>query len=120
MLTAWNYLATIWNSQDLVSAGNLCEWNTAAWPLQQMIRQLERCPLGLPDKARLALEILILLRGSHCSPFKQTPVIQAVLNAVSNPVAVSWMLQRLPISFPFDFQSEDFLRSELLYWLRLR
>jgi hypothetical protein len=66
------------------------------------------------------MEVLRLLRRSNCIPFKQTPVVQSVLDAVGNTGAVRWMLQRLYPFFGIDFSSADFLKAELLYWLRLR
>ncbi len=119
-LLAWNYYSTIWHAQDVIAAGNLCEWNANAWPLKQCVRWIGKCPLRLRDKAQFAMEFLRLLRRSDCIPLKQTPVIQAVLDAIGNTNAVKSMLQRLDQFFQIDFPSAEFLKAELLYWLRLR
>ena len=119
-LSAWNYISTIWHVRDLIAAGNLCDWDANAWPLKQCIQLIGKCPFPLPKKARLAMEFFRLLRRSDCISLKQSPVIQSVLDAVGNSRAVEWMLQRLDSFFKIDFPSAEFLKVELLYWLRLR
>lgn len=119
-LSAWNYISTIWHAQDLIAAGNLCGWDTNAWPLKQCIQLIGKCSLPLSKKARLAMEFLRLLRRSNCIALKQSPVIQSVLDSVGSNSAVEWMLQRLDQYFPIDYSSAEFLKVEFLYWLRLR
>jgi len=119
-LAAWNYVATIWNPLDLITAGNLCDWDVSRWPLKQCIRLIGTCPLPLPNKAHLAIEFFRLLRRSTCIELKQSAVVQAVLDTLGNPTAVGWMLRRLDQFFPIDVPSAEFLKLELSYWLRPR
>jgi tetratricopeptide (TPR) repeat protein len=119
-LAAWNYITTVWNPQDVISAGNLCDWDSNQWPLKQCLRLIGMCPLPLPAKARLAGEFFRLLRQSPCRELKQTSVVQAVLNALGHRNAVEWLLRNLGQFFPIDVASAQFLEPELVYWLRIR
>ena len=119
-LAAWNYVATVWNSQDVITAGELCDWDVNQWPLKQFLRLIGTCQLPPSGRADLALDVFRLLRRSACIELKQSAVIQAVLDAVGSTSAVEWMLQRLDQSFRIDFPSAEFLKLELSYWLRLR
>jgi tetratricopeptide (TPR) repeat protein len=119
-LAAWNYITTVFNPQDVIAAGRLCDWDVQQWPLRQCIRLIGTCPLPPLDKARLAIEVLRLLRQSACIELRQSPVVQAVLDSVGDARAVQWMLRRLDRLFPIDIPSAEFLKCELSYWLRLR
>ncbi len=119
-LAAWNYIATVWNPRDLIAAGNLCDWDAKVWPLKQCIRLIGTCALPLAGKARLAIEFFRLLRRSSCIELKQTPIVQAALDAIGNARAVQWILSRLDHFFGVDYRSAEFLKFELSYWLRLR
>ncbi len=119
-LAAWNYIATVWNPQDLIAAGNLCDWDVNAWPLKQCIRLIGTCPVPLAGRARLAIDFFRLLRRSSCIELKQSAVIQATLHSLGNVVAVRWILRQLDQFFRVDFPSAEFLKTELLYWLQLR
>lgn len=119
-LAAWNYESTFWQVQDLIAAVDLCGWDASAWPLRPCIRLIGKCSIPLVSKARIAMEFLLLLRRSNCNAFKQSAVIQAVLDSVGSSRAVRWVLQRLDQSFGVDIPSAEFMKVELLYWLRLR
>lgn len=119
-LAAWNYITTVFNPQDVIAAGRMCDWDVQQWPLRQCIRLIGTCPLPPLDKARLAIEVLRLLRQSACIELRQSPVVQAVLDSVGDARAVRWMLQRLDRFFPIDIHSAQFLGFELRYWLRLQ
>lgn len=119
-LAAWNYVATIWNPLDVISAGNLCDWDVSRWPLKQCIRLIGTCPLPPLSKARIALEVFRLLRRSACSELRQSPIVQAVLDALGNTNTVVWMRQNLDQYFRIDVSSAEFMKLELAYWLRLR
>lgn len=119
-LAAWNYITTVFNPQDVIAAGRLCDWDVQQWPLRQCIRLIGTCPLPLLDKARLAVEVLRLLRQSACIELRQSPIVHAVLDSVGDARAVRWMLRRLDQLFPIDIHSAQFLGFELSYWLRLR
>ena len=49
-LAAWNYISTIWNPHDVISSGELCDWDVRAWPLKQCLKLIGTCPLSLPKK----------------------------------------------------------------------
>lgn len=119
-LAAWNYITTVFNPQDVIVAGRLCDWDVQQWPLRQCIRLIGTCPLPPLDKARLAIEVLRFLRQSACVELRQSSVVQAVLDSVGDARAVRWMLRRLDRLFPIDIPSAEFLKYELSYWLRLR
>jgi hypothetical protein len=74
----------------------------------------------LASKARLAMDFLRFLRRSNCIELKQSPIVQATLDAVGNPNAVKWMHQQLDQFFKIDYPSAEFLKLELSYWLRLQ
>jgi hypothetical protein len=119
-LAAWKYNATIWRPEDVVSAGNLSEWDVGCWPLKQCIGLFGKCPLPPLDRARLTGEFFRLLRRSNCSQLRQTSVVRAALDSLGDPAAVEWIRQRLNQFFLVDYVSATFLNLELLYWLRLR
>jgi len=119
-LAAWNYVSILWYPRDVITAGNLCDWDVNGWPLKQCIQLIGKCPFPLAGKARLAIEFFRLLRRSSCAGLRQSAVVQATLDAVANTSAVEWMLQRLDHFFRIDYLTAEFLKVELLYWLRLR
>ena len=53
-LAAWNYNVTIWRPEDVISAGNLCEWDVGRWPLKQCIGLFGKCPLPPLGRAKLS------------------------------------------------------------------
>ena len=118
-LAGWNYSVTVWNAQDVISAGNLCDWDVSRWPLKQGIELVGKCPLPPLGKADCS-ELFRLLRQSDCIELRQSSVVQAVLEALGDVRAVEWILRHLDQSFRVDFISAAFLKVELLYWLRLR
>ncbi len=119
-LCAWNYNLTVWNPEDIISAGRLCNWDVHAWPLRQCSHLIGRCPISIAGKARLAMDVFRLLRRSDCIELKQSAVVQAILTSLGNAIAVRWMLQQLDRFFTIDFPTAEFLRGQLLYWLRLQ
>ena len=119
-LAAWNYINTVYNPQDVIAAGNLCDWDVNRWPFKECIRLIGTSPVPMIDRARLAINVLHLLRRSACIELKQSPVVQAVLNSLGNTNTVRWILQHLDQFFRIDFPSAEFLKYELAYWLQLR
>ena len=116
-LTGWNYVNTLWTPRTLVTAGEICNWDTNTWPLKHCLAHVRLGRMSLKSKAKLVLTFLKLLRQSDCHELRQTPVIQAVLNALGSVAGVNWMLQHLDSVFRVDFPSAKFLRFELQYWL---
>ena len=119
-LAAWNYVVTIWRPQDVVAAGNLCDWDVSQWPLRQCIRLIGTCQLPLHEKAGLCWQFFRLLRRSACIELRQTAVVQAVLNALGGRTAVESIRRQLAQVSLTDCGLAEFLNIELLYWLRLR
>ncbi len=117
-LVSWDYAQTIWNPDIVIRAGEYSEWDPQRWPLKQCIYFIAKAGLALPVKARIALDCLKRLRRSSCSEFRQSAVIQTILNAVGNRRAIAWMYNRLDDEFIIDFPSAEFLRPELGYWLK--
>jgi tetratricopeptide (TPR) repeat protein len=116
-LASWSYTAIIWKAETIIQSGEHAEWDPQRWPLKQCIKLIAKARLDLPARARIALACLKLLRQSSCIELKQSPVIQAILDAIRDRQAVAWMYNRLDQVFMIDFQSADFLRLELEYWL---
>jgi hypothetical protein len=119
-LAAWNYVATVFNPQDVIAAGNICDWDVSQWPFKQSIRLIGETGLSLIDMAKLTIDVFRLLRQSSCVELKQTTVVQAILNSLGNANTVMWLLRHLDQFFPIDFPTAKFLKFELSYWLRLR
>ncbi|QDT50511.1 hypothetical protein Pan258_45900 [Symmachiella dynata] len=116
-LAAWSYTAIVWRAETIIKAGEYAQWDPQRWPLKECIELIAKTPLNLPSRARIALACLKLLRQSGCVELKQSAVIQAILNAVGDRRAVVWMYRQLDHVFMIDFQSAEFLRPELEYWL---
>jgi hypothetical protein len=119
-LTAWSYITTIWNPQDAITAGGLCDWDTSQWPLKQCIRLIGICAMLPEERAGFALEVFRLLRHSTCVELRRSAVIQAILDAIGDKHVVAWMRQNLDRIFRFDPSTAKYLNPELAYWLRLR
>jgi hypothetical protein len=116
-LASWDYSAIIWSAETIIASGVHAEWAPQKWPFKQCMDLIAKAALPLPAKARIALTCLKLLRQSSCSELRQSPVIQAILDALGDRPAVVWMYNRLDQVFAIDFQSAHFLRPELEYWL---
>ncbi len=116
-LASWGYTQILWNPETIIRAAEYAKWDPQEWPLEQCIKLIPKSSLSLPAKARVALECLKLLRRSRCSAFLQSAVIQAILSGVGDRRAVTWMHGRLDNEFLIDFESAEFLRPELKYWL---
>lgn len=116
-LASWGYVNILWNAQTIISAAEIADWDPHKWPFEQCIRLIASAALAVRQKAGVALGCLKLLRRSTCGEFRQSAVIQAVLNAVGNRREVAWMHDNLDAAFGIDFPSAEFLRPELKYWL---
>jgi hypothetical protein len=119
-LAAWNYVTIIWNPATIIAAGIEAKWDVNGWPLRECLALIEKAGLPLAAKSQIVAEFLQLLRRSNCSELKQSAVIQAALNALGDTRAVRFILQGLDQIFGLDIQSAEFVRLELVYWLRLR
>ncbi len=119
-LAAWNYNITFWEPQDFIVAAEIAKWDVNDWPLHQFIRLIRSSVLSLDEKKQFGIAIMQLLRRSSCNEFMQTSVVQAILDAIENIDAVTWMLSKIDGFFRIDFPSASFLKYELNYWLRFR
>ena len=98
-LAAWNYNVTIWRPEDVISAGNLCEWDVGRWPLKQCIGLFGKCPLPPLGRAQLTVEFFRLLRRSSCSQLRQSSVVQAALDSLETRPPSSGFGNALTSSF---------------------
>lgn len=119
-LAAWSYQATVWKPVDIVSAGEICDWDTQAFPLRQCIGLIASSSVSRRQKAVIIIEFLRALRQSSCSEFVQTSVVQASLNSLDDSQAARWILQRIDDAFHIDIIGANIYRSEIEGWLRLR
>lgn len=119
-LAGWRYANTMWNAATIIAAGRHAEWRTNGWPFVDCIQLLANPGVPTLGKVRIVRDFLKLLRHSDCSEFKQSAVIQALLDQLNNPYAVRWIKRQLDNQFGVDIPSAKFLRLELDYWLRLR
>jgi hypothetical protein len=113
-------VSIIWNPEAIAAAGIVADWDMNKWPLPQCISLIAKSPLSSGDKVQIVIEFLRLLRRSPCGDLRQTPIVQATLDALGDARAVRWIFQRLDEIFPLDIASVLMLRPELLYWLRFR
>lgn len=116
-LASLSYTEILWRAETIIRSGEHAEWDPQRWPFKQCIELIAKSPLSLPARAHIALACLKLLRQSSCIEWKQSPVIQAILDAIDDRRAVAWMYRKLNQVFMIDFQSAGFLRRELEYWL---
>lgn len=118
-LVSWNYTAITWNASTVIAAGVEADWKPEAWPLSRCLTVISQLALRAPEKVRIVVDILILLRRSNCTVLKQSDVIHAILDAFRDPRAVALILELIDNVFGVDIPSADFVRFELRAWLGL-
>ncbi|PHQ33673.1 PIN domain-containing protein [Rhodopirellula bahusiensis] len=119
-LAGWNYVSTVWNNEDVVAAGELCNWDINTWPLKQCLRLFRSLRMPRSAKARHMLDFFRQLRRSSCVEFKQTTIVQSTLNELNCAATVRLMIRHVDQFFPIDFPSASFLKEEFIYWAKLR
>jgi hypothetical protein len=119
-LAAWNYVNILWNPETIIAAGIAADWKMDSWPLSQCLALIAKSPLSPQARVQIVIEFWRLLRHSECGELRQTPIIQATLDAIGDARAVRWLLQRIDQIFALDLESALFIRPELVYWLRTR
>jgi hypothetical protein len=119
-LVGWHYVTTVWNPQDIITAGNLCGWDVNMWPLKKCLKELGAASESQLKRAQITLEYFKLLRHSSCNFLLQSSVIQTTLNYLGDPNTVQRILQDLDNFFGIDYPSARFFRFELFFWLNSR
>lgn len=117
-LVSWKYAQIVWDAETILAAAKHAEWDASRWPLRQSIELIGNRTVPRRARARILLSTFKLLRRSDCIELKQTPIIQALLDAFNDPKAIVWMRGQLENVFPIDFMSVDFIELELAYWLK--
>lgn len=117
-LVGYQYESTVWDCSTIMQAGELAAWDVQRWPFNACIDLLGLPNMTLRRRYRQLIEALWALRGSSCSMFQQSAVVQAMLTKVRNPQLIAAMYERMEQLFGDDVVSAEFFAPEFEFWLR--
>lgn len=118
-LVGWHYLGTQCDADTLVAAAEVAEWDTARWPVPQVMRTLgDEAANAVRRLAAAATAIRAVWRQHGLSDFARQRFLFAVLCGVGSVRRVRYLARLIPDLFHLHVLAADDVVGLIGYWLQ--